>query len=161
MAKRTDKLRDLERAMQKSVGQLLFKCARLLNERAITEVNREAGAPVLRPSHTNLFPHLDFEGVRLTELARRLGVTKQAVGQLVAELEEMGVVEYKPDPDDGRAKRVRFSARGLEAVRHGLGVLRRLEDELQRKIGKAKMGALRDALIAAVDVLETTAPTED
>src|SRR5687767_2166502 len=105
-------LKALERKKRQSVGQLLFKCARLLNERAIARVNRQVGQPVLRASHTNLFPHIDFEGVRLTELAQRLGVTKQAVGQVVAELEELGVVEVRPDPSDGRAKLVRFTTKG-------------------------------------------------
>jgi DNA-binding MarR family transcriptional regulator len=153
MSKKRPDIRDLQPLMQASVGQLLFKCARLLNERAIAEVNREAGFPALRPSHTNLFPHLDSQGVRLTELARRLGVTKQAVGQVVAELEALGIVEYREDPEDGRAKLVRFSARGVAAVRHGLGVLRTLEQKLEHKIGKPRMRALHEALLAAVDAL--------
>ncbi|MEO2006862.1 MAG: hypothetical protein ABGY41_22515, partial [Candidatus Poribacteria bacterium] len=37
-----------------------------------------------------LFPHIDFEGIRLTVLAARLGISKQAVGQLVGELQSMG-----------------------------------------------------------------------
>src|SRR3954463_2098484 len=127
MTRRADELEALERQMAASVGPLLFPCARLLDERAIAEVNREAGRPILRPALTRVFPHLDFAGVRLTELARRLGVTKQAASQLVAELAELGMVDETPDPEDGRAKRIRFSARGLEAVRHGLGVLQRLE----------------------------------
>ena len=61
-----------------SVAQLLFKCARLVNERAIETANDLPHAIPLRRSHTNLFPHLDFEGVRITELARRLDVSKQA-----------------------------------------------------------------------------------
>jgi DNA-binding MarR family transcriptional regulator len=154
MTRRADELEALERQMAASVGQLLFRCARLLDERAIAEVNREAGRPILRPALTRVFPHLDFAGVRLTELARRLGVTKQAASQLVAELAEIGMVDETPDPEDGRAKRIRFSARGLEAVRHGLGVLQRLEEELERAIGPAKMRALRTALPAAIAHLQ-------
>lgn len=142
-------LEALERLKRESVGQLLFKCARLLNERALARVNRDESQPVLRPAHTNLFPHIDFEGVRLTELARRLGVTKQAVSQLVAELEELGVVELVPDPTDGRAKLVRFTPKGAQAIEHGLSVLRELECELEAQIGSARMRALHDALLAA------------
>ena len=146
-------LKALERKKRASVGQLLFKCARLLNERAIDRVNRQVGQPVLRASHTNLFPHIDFEGVRLTELAQRLGITKQAVGQVVAELEEMGVVELRPDPSDGRAKLVRFTAKGAKGIEHGLSVLAELETELASKIGKRHMRALHQALLAAEAVL--------
>ena len=67
----------------------LFKAARLINEDAIARVRERTGEPV-RVAHTALLPHVDLEGTRLTELARRMGVTKQAVGQLVDELEQMG-----------------------------------------------------------------------
>ena len=104
---------------------------------------------MLRASHTNLFPHIDFKGVRLTELANKLGISKQAVGQVVAELEEMGVVELRPDPSDGRAKLVRFTAKGAKGIEQGLAVLAELETELECKIGKRHMRALHAALLAA------------
>ena len=147
----------LEKMKRASVGQLLFKCARLLNEQAILRLNRDTRGPAIRASHTNLFPHIDFEGVRLTELARRLGVTKQAVGQLVSELEEMGVVALEPDPSDGRAKLVRFTPRGAKGIEHGLAVLAELERELECKIGKQHMRALHAALLAAEAVLAPNA----
>src|SRR6185295_7105488 len=125
----------LEAAKRASTGQLLLKCARLWDEVAIARVNREAKArgldmPALRPAHTKLFPHFDFAGARRVTIADRLGVTKQAVSQWISELEEMKVVELVPDPDDARAKRVRFTRRGLEGIHHGLTVLRGIEDEL-------------------------------
>ena len=64
----------------------------------------------IRPAHTALFPHIDLSGTRQTALARRMGVSKQAVGQLVSELEQMGALERVPDPSDGRARLVRFAA---------------------------------------------------
>src|SRR5690349_10738908 len=115
------KARDWDRvdaAKQQSAGQLLLKCARLLDERAVARINRQGPQVRLRPAHTGLLPHIDKEGTRLTELARRVGVTKQAVGQLVEDLERMGVVERAPDPLDGRARLVRFTDRGLQAIMH-------------------------------------------
>jgi DNA-binding MarR family transcriptional regulator len=147
-------LQALEKEKRASVGQLLFKCARLLNERAIARVNREPGRAQLRPAHTNLFPHIDFAGTRLTDIARRIGISKQAVGQLVADLEEMGVVELLADPDDGRAKRVRFTNRGTAAIRHGLDVLRTIETQLTERIGETHMRALHRALLALLPALE-------
>jgi DNA-binding MarR family transcriptional regulator len=137
-----------------STGQLLLKCARLLDERALARVNAALPGANMRPAHTRLFPHIDREGTRLVELARRLGVTKQAVGPLVSDLERLGVLELDDDPADGRAKRVRFSDRGLQAIRHGLGVLREIETELERRIGRRKVDALRRALPALLRALE-------
>src|SRR5262245_1592232 len=147
----------LEKAKQESAGQLLLKCARLLDEAAIARVNRQAGAPVLRPAHTKLFPHIDFEGTRIVTVADRLGVSKQAASQWIAELAELEVVELVPDPDDGRAKRVRFTARGLAAIHHGLGVLRQIEQELAARVGARRMAGLKATLAQLAPILESLA----
>ncbi|HET7545123.1 MAG TPA: MarR family transcriptional regulator [Polyangiaceae bacterium] len=145
---------ELEARKRESVAQLLFKCARLANERAIAKVNELPLAIRLRTSHTNLFPHLDFDGVRITELARRLDISKQAVSQTIAELELMDVVETIPDPSDGRARLARFTEKGKLAIMQGLGVLRELESEMERSIGKAKFAALHEALLSLEQMLE-------
>ena len=144
----------LEARKRESVAQLLFKCARLVNERAIAKVNELPHAIRLRTAHTNLFPHLDFEGVRITELARRLDISKQAVSQTIAALELMDVVETIPDPSDGRARLARFTEKGKVAILQGLGVLRGIEAEMERSMGKAKFDALHDALLALERLLE-------
>jgi DNA-binding MarR family transcriptional regulator len=148
----------LDKVKRASVGQLLLKGARLLDERALARVNREGPKVELRPAHTSLFPHIDQQGTRLTELARRLGVTKQAAGQLVSDLEELKVLERVDDPVDGRAKLVRFTKSGLEALNHGLSVLRAIELELERRLGKAKMRQLHEALAVVVDELSVPDP---
>jgi MarR family transcriptional regulator, temperature-dependent positive regulator of motility len=145
----------LEARKRESVAQLLFKCARLVNERAMSKVNELPQAIPLRTSHTNLFPHLDFEGVRITELARRLDISKQAVSQTIAELELMDVVETIPDPADGRARLARFTDKGKLAIMQGLGVLRGLETEIEHAIGKPKFNALHDALLALESMLDS------
>lgn len=153
---RSDRYREtLEEAKRASVAQLLFKCARLLNEQSLARVRAVSNAPKLRPAHASLFPHLDIEGgCRLTELARRVGISKQAVGQLVDELEEMGTVERVRDPTDGRAKLIRFSKHGRNSILHGLSVLREIESELEERVGRLTMKALHRALLALEPVLE-------
>ncbi len=145
--------REFERRKRESTGQLLLRAARLLNERAVGRVRAE-GPPDLRPVHMTLMPHLDMEGTRLTELAARMGISKQGASQIVADLEEMEIVERRPDPSDGRARLVRFTRRGEEALLHGLGVLERLEAELARGIGAARMQRLRLGLAALLAELE-------
>src|SRR5947207_6324769 len=92
--------------------QLLFKAARLANERALARLAADPARPPVRAAHTALFPHLDFDGIRLTDLAARVGVTKQAIGPLIDDLAALGMVERIGDPADKRAKRIRFSRRG-------------------------------------------------
>lgn len=140
--------------LPRSTFELLFRASRLVNERAIARVV-DRGAQ-LRPAHTALFPHITSQGVRLSTLAERIGVTKQAIGPLIDDLEQQGVVQRVDDPADRRAKLIRWTKKGKRALLHGLGVLAELERELAKSIGKARMVALADtleALIGAVDKL--------
>ena len=147
----------LEQKKRASTAQLLFRCARLLNDWAVSRVRERTGIATVRAAHTSLLPHLDFEGLRLTELASRLGVSKQATFQLVEELEAQGVVERRDDPIDGRAKLIRFSRKGERALLEGLRVLGDLERELASAIGRTRFQALHEALLALLPVLEGAA----
>ena len=96
-------------------GPVLFECARQLDEIAQCEVNRQAGRRVLTPALVRLLPHLSRDGIRPTELARRVDVSKQAVGQALADLAARRLVELVPDPADGRARLVRLTETGAAA----------------------------------------------
>lgn len=148
----------LEAQKRANVLQVLFKCARLVNERAIERVNDEAGRRLLRPAVTNLLPHISFEGTPVGEIAKKVGVTKQAISKLVAELEAEGVVELVTHPTDGRAKLVRFTAAGARAIAYGLSVLSGIETELAEEVGASKMHAMHETLLALVEALERPAP---
>lgn len=153
-------LHELEKKKRASTAQLLFRCARLVNERALSRVRERTGIADIRTAHTTLLPHLDFTGVRLTELADRVGTSKQATFQLVEELESFGLVEKKSDPKDGRAKLIRFSKKGERALLDGLRVLGEVEAELANAIGPERFEALHDALLALLPCLEQSARNE-
>ncbi len=151
--KESDYAGEVAAAKSASVAQLLFKAARLLNERAVARLEPVPGAPRLRPAHTSLFPHIDLGGTRLTELARRLGISKQAVAQLVDELEQMGAIERIPDPEDGRAKLIRFSRTAGRSLLDGMKHLQTIEAELASELGPARMHTLHEGLSALLAVL--------
>jgi DNA-binding MarR family transcriptional regulator len=56
-------------------------------------------------------------------LARAFQVTKGAMTNAVQKLEAKGFVETTPNPDDGRSKRVRITAAGLEAREAGIAAI--------------------------------------
>jgi len=135
-----------------SVAQLLFKAARLWNEQAMARVQRRV--PAARLAHTMLLPHIDLEGTRATEIARRAGITKQAVGQLVDDMIGLGMLERVPDPDDGRAQLVRFTDEGIAQLLAGLDVLDEIEIDLGGDAGAATLDRLRRDLAKLLPALE-------
>ena len=142
---------EIEEAKRRSTLQLLFKAARLVNEQALQRLQAASGLANIRPAHTNLFPHIDFEGTRITVLAERLGISKQAVATLVDELVEAGGLEKVPDPADGRAKLVKFKP---DTLLHGLGELRAFEDELAAELPEGSMVKLNQILTNLLSVVE-------
>lgn len=144
----------LTRAQDESFGHLLFTTARLMDERAQARLNAAAGERLARPALMRLLPLIDQVGIRPTELARRVDVSKQAVGQALAELEQRGFVEYVADPRDGRARLVRLSKRGATASRRGLKVLATLEADVAAKVGRRRLHAAAKTLQAIRTQLE-------
>jgi DNA-binding MarR family transcriptional regulator len=101
----------------------------------------------MTPAFASLIPLLDAEGARSTVLAQRSGVTKQAVSQLVRELEARGYVEQVPDPTDTRAKIVRLTRRGVELRAACADVREQLQDIAIETLGKARVARLRRDLM--------------
>lgn len=140
-----------------SLGHLLFRTARLLNELGVARASAEFGIPGLRAAHMQVIPHLDLSGTRATEIARRMGISKQAVGELLDEIEAFGVIERIPDPTDGRARIVRFTERGRAGLLVGLGVLAGIEAELAARIGADTVARLKADLSVALPTIEAMA----
>ena len=141
-------------AKAESLGQVLMKAARLYHERAMAEMREEPRYAHLRPRHMQIMPHIDLDGTRVTDLAARMDMTKQGVGQIIDDFERAGLLERVPDPEDGRAKLVRITEEGRASLMFGLSVLGRVEAELAEAVGKAELTRLRGTLAKLVTFFE-------
>ncbi|HEU4536142.1 MAG TPA: MarR family transcriptional regulator [Polyangiaceae bacterium] len=128
-------------AVDPGLAELLSRALRLFGDRAAGRM-RSLSLPSLRLAHATLLHHLGVGGLRLTDLAERVGVSKQAVGGLVQELEAMGVVRRVADPRDGRAKLVRVTPAGRSALRGGLAAVAELEGALAERLGRQRFRRL-------------------
>ena len=117
-------------------GHVLLECARRFDQLGQARLNAKLGEEIARPSVMRLIPHMPPEGIRPTELARRADISKQAVGQTLAFLEAHGLVEYAPDPSDGRALIVRMTDLGVEASLLGLEALAQVQREVEHSVGR-------------------------
>jgi DNA-binding MarR family transcriptional regulator len=108
----------------------------------------EQGHPQIRNAHGCVFRYIDVDGSRLTDLSAQSGVTKQAVGEFVDELEGYGYVERIPDPLDGRAKIIRLTKRGRDARRAALRIFDDIEREWADRFGEDRIAELREILMA-------------
>lgn len=108
--------------------------------------------PDQRPSHGNVMEQLDFEdGQRLTDLAEGAGMAPQSIGELVDQLEELGYVERRPDPDDRRAKRIYRTAKGEKASETARTTAFATEAALSDLLGEEELAKLRSQLLRIID----------
>ncbi|MGW6705715.1 MarR family winged helix-turn-helix transcriptional regulator [Streptomyces sp. NPDC054956] len=117
----------------------------------------EAGhADGLRPLHGMTFQALGARGATATELAERLGVTKQAAGQIVDDLERRGYVRREPHPEGGRRKLVVLTGAAHEHLLAAGRILHELEAELGRD--SVDLGTLRTELGRLIRALNGDGP---
>jgi len=83
------------------------------NEQLPLSLANLAARVKLTASHMHITQHLTRTGLRLTELAARAGVSKQAMGKLVEQCQAWSLVQREPDPRDARARTVVFTELGL------------------------------------------------
>ena len=130
---------------RRNIGVLLQQLSRDFERRARGTLQAR-GHTELLPSHQAVFASLGRSGTRLTVLAQQAGMTKQAMGQIVDDLEHLGYVERTPDPADGRAKIVRFTAAGLDFVCDAAEVLDEIWREYAELLGPRELEQVQDSL---------------
>jgi len=106
----------------------------------------EAGHPSIRAGHGCVFRFIHEGGSRLTELAGSSGLSKQAVGEVVDDLEQLGYVERAPDPADRRAKVIKLTGTGAEAQRTAIEIFADMERNWAERFGAERVAAMRSLL---------------
>ena len=118
---------------------------------------RESGFEDFEPAHFTVFRYPSPDGARPSELAAGLGISKQALNYLLGELERLGYLERRPDPDDLRGKRVFVTPRGRSAVAVIRAAVAELEEEWAQQLGRRRFAQLR-SLLVELNGLVTPAP---
>lgn len=104
------------------------------------------GFPALRAAQIQILSAITPDGVRLSDLVSEVGLPKQTVGDLIADLEIMRMVERFPDPDHGVIKRVRLGPKGKVWAAEVKRVAAATEARWATRMGSKKMKSLRSLL---------------
>jgi DNA-binding MarR family transcriptional regulator len=137
----------------RTVPALVQLLARSRAERLRAEF-AAAGLPGLRPAHAALLVPLLGGGRHASSLAAGLGVTRQAVAQVVATLERDGYVRRVTDPGDARAKLVCLTPRGRAALRTMYASAVATEDAWRQQLGAGRLAEFRATLLALLSAAD-------
>ena len=135
--------------LARTLGFLLREVYGRLQQRVYDAV-AAAGHSGIRPMHSPVLRHLPVEGGRVSDIARETGLAKQSVAYVVEDLVALGYLRTEPDPDDGRARRLRYTARGHKLLGALVSASHEAENSLASVLGKDRLRSLRDMLQEAL-----------
>jgi DNA-binding MarR family transcriptional regulator len=127
------------------LGRLLGHAARRFDERVLYLMAHNVDVPLalanlaakaqVSAAHVHITRHLDLHGTRLTTLADKAGMSKQAMGDLVDQCEAWGLVTREADPRDARARVVKFTPTGLAWLQAFKDAVVQAEQEFRAEVG--------------------------
>jgi DNA-binding MarR family transcriptional regulator len=136
-------------AMKKSksapLGLLLLEAFRWFDDSLLASF-KELGWQEISPAQSLVLTYLAADGIRISELARRLGVSRQAAQKSVTELEQANMVLTEVDPSNSSAKIVSLTKLGQTNVAAALEAFAQIEQKLSKRIGDSKVAKIRKTL---------------
>lgn len=139
------KSRRLAQGRSTHIGRDIVPLADLLHARVFAEFAR-CGYDDIRFGHQVVFINIEDEGSTLTELAARANISKQAMHELVNDLEARGYVERIPSPADGRSKLIRTTDKGERSIETAWKAIEQVEREWTQILGAAGLEKLHSYL---------------
>jgi DNA-binding MarR family transcriptional regulator len=128
------------------LGRLLGHSMRRFDERVLHLMAHNVEVPLalsnlaaraqVSAAHVHVTRHLELQGTRLTDLAQRAGMSKQAMGDLVDQCAAWGLVTREPDPRDARARMVKFTPTGMAWLQAFREAVAQAEREFRAEVGE-------------------------
>lgn len=135
----------LRAEVESSFARRMLLIYRMFNALAQDKYTQR-GYSGLSPAHTSLMANLERGGIRIVDLAARMGLTKQFAGRLVQELLQREFVSTQPDPTDRRATLVTGTLRGWQFLIDACDVRSEIEDIFKKALGEPLLRAFAQAI---------------
>ncbi|ARG97083.1 MarR family winged helix-turn-helix transcriptional regulator [Legionella micdadei] len=113
---------------------------RLANEREKSSYQHLTGA------QSRILATLRGENLTISEVGRRLGISRQAVHKIVSQLVNEGILSLEPMPENNRDKIIVFTEKGVVLKETAKKALKKLDDEVKEKLGDKDFELLKEIL---------------
>jgi DNA-binding MarR family transcriptional regulator len=120
-------------------SRYLLGVARYVQGNLMDALQQERGHANLRLGFAPYITLLGEGDMRPTDLADILGISRQACNQAIKQLVAAGYIERRPDPSDGRARRLTLSAEGKRLRLDGVRIVARLDREFAAIVGETQV----------------------
>lgn len=130
-------------------GRLLILLFRAFETTLIERLDKQ-GVTDISMSDLNVIRHLDPCGSQISAIAQSAGLSKQAIGRTVADLEKKGIVRTIADPSDRRGKLVQFTHKGARLVATAIEIIKKMETRYKKIMGADEYNKTRQSLILLI-----------
>jgi DNA-binding MarR family transcriptional regulator len=110
-----------------------------------------AGFTDLVPAHSAVLRYPGPHGRRPSDVAAEAGMSKQAMNYLLRELEDLGYLVRRVDPEDKRSRRIELTDRGMAARDKLRTTVSAIENDMARELGPEEFAQLKTLLMARND----------
>ena len=128
------------------IGALLRQPLQVVRQHMLEGLHAH-GFDDLETAHLVLLQYPGPHGLRPSELAARVGMTKQAVNYQLGHLERLGYLTRRSDPDDQRSKRIALTERGYAVIPVIREAVAKVESAWSRELGPERFAELRNLLL--------------
>jgi DNA-binding MarR family transcriptional regulator len=121
--------RDIWQRYAHNLPRHLLGVSRYVQTATMNQLQRHCGHRALRLGFAPYITLIGQQGIRLSDLAATLGISRQACNQAANQIEAAGYIMRTADPDDGRAKQLSLTGNGIQLREDGARILVTMDNE--------------------------------
>jgi DNA-binding MarR family transcriptional regulator len=106
----------------------------------------QRGYDDLVAAHLSVLLYPGPDGMRPSDIAARMRMSKQAVAYLLGQLEQLDYLTRSADPDDQRSRRIWLTPRGHALAASIREIVGEVEREWTDRLGHRRFGELKEML---------------
>ena len=130
--------------LEKNIMRLMMENVEWMEEEMINSSKEDIHH--LTPAEIKLFNTLRGSKKSISDLSRVMGISRQAVHKTTHRLREYGYIELTISPDNKRDRLVSITSEGVKFRERGAKIIREIERNLSKNIGRDNLELIRDLL---------------
>ncbi|RAK02143.1 DNA-binding MarR family transcriptional regulator [Larkinella arboricola] len=138
---------------ERALGGVMAKMKRFMG-RYVEQRLAELGFLNFKASYIGFLSNLEQDGITNNELARRAGVTKQAMSKIVKLLEDDGYIYIVKCERDSRSSQIFINERGKLLLAAVFNCMEELKDKFSTIAGRDRVEQMLDTMVLLVREIE-------
>jgi DNA-binding MarR family transcriptional regulator len=152
---------DAQQMYRKNFARHILSVTLYMQSEVMNALTLKHGHSELRINYEPYISAAAKRGVRLSDIARMLGISRQAANQKANQIEAAGYLQRAADPSDGRAKLLVTTPRAKAMIRQGGVEAMKVQSQLADIVGEKELANVNASVIELCQSLSLLFPHEE